>query len=118
MSTRYKYTVQTLEGDTLEIYPSTGEVKVIANTGQPAVGILSAAAKDDTTGVPGAVQTLLNAKQPLTGNTFAIAELPAAASNVGRCVYCTDGDTGSPCLAISDGTDWLRVTLGAAVAGA
>lgn len=63
-----------------------------------------------------AMDTATDAKQPLTGNTFAVATLPPAAANVGRSVYCTDGAAGSPCLAISNGTNWLRVTLGAAVA--
>lgn len=53
----------------------------------------------------------------LISNT--VAELAAdypAASWLGAVVYCSNGATGSPCLAVSNGTSWLRVTLGAAVA--
>lgn len=48
--------------------------------------------------------------------SYAVAALPAAASNSGRIVHCTNGAAGSPCLAYSNGTSWLRVLLGAAVA--
>lgn len=60
-------------------------------------------------------QATADAAQPKTGNTFAVAGLPAAASNVGRVVYCSNGSAGSPCAAISDGTDWKVVALGATV---
>ena len=30
-------------------------------------------------------------------------------------VYCSDGDSGSPCLAVSNGTDWKIIALGAAI---
>ena len=33
----------------------------------------------------------------------------------GKVVYCTDGDGGSPCLAVDNGSSWLRINLGAAV---
>jgi hypothetical protein len=48
-----------------------------------------------------------------------VAELAAnypASSWLGAVVYCSNGNTGSPCLAVSNGTSWLRVALGAAVA--
>ena len=34
----------------------------------------------------------------------------------GDIAYCTDGATGSPCLAVYNGTNWLRVVFGAAIA--
>lgn len=49
-------------------------------------------------------------------DSYAVASLPAAASNTGKIVYCSNGAAGSPCLAYSNGTNWLRVLLGAAVA--
>lgn len=51
-------------------------------------------------------------------DSFAVAGLPAAASHTGKMVYVSNGAAGSPCLAYSNGTDWLRVVLGAAVAAA
>lgn len=48
--------------------------------------------------------------------TYAVATLPAAASSSGMLVICSDGDAGSPCLALCNGTAWLRIVLGAAVA--
>ena len=61
------------------------------------------------------VEAALAAKQPLTGNTFTVATLPAAASNVGRTVYVSNGSAGSPSAAISDGTNWKVIALGATV---
>ena len=55
------------------------------------------------------------ASQPKTGNTFTVSTLPAAASNVGRVVYCSNGSAGSPCAAISDGTNWKVVAIGSTV---
>lgn len=57
-------------------------------------------------------------KQDKTGNTFTVATLPAASANVGRVVYVSNGSAGSPSAAISDGTNWKVVAIGATVAAA
>jgi hypothetical protein len=57
-----------------------------------------------------AVQSILNLLPQSTAQIAAIA-LPAA----GDVVYASDGDAGDPCLAVYNGTAWLRVSLGAAV---
>lgn len=50
-------------------------------------------------------------------SSYAVAGLPAAsAANTGKLAYVSNGASGSPCLAYSNGTNWLRITLGAAVA--
>lgn len=49
---------------------------------------------------------------------FSVATLPAAAKNTDVIVKCSNGAGGSECLAISNGTNWLRIALGAAVAAA
>jgi len=46
--------------------------------------------------------------------SYAVASLPSAGT-AGRIVFCTDGDSGSKCLAVDDGTAWKRVALGATV---
>jgi len=46
--------------------------------------------------------------------SFAVAGLPSAGT-AGRVVYCTNGDGGSPCLAVDNGSAWLRINLGSAV---
>jgi len=111
-----KYTIQTEEGAVLDVYPATGTIRVRSTTGGSGRLAMEGIGEDETSGISSEVQAALDAKQPLDGNGFAVAGLPAAADNEGRAVYCSDGAAGSPCLAISDGTDWLRVTLGAAVA--
>ena len=52
----------------------------------------------------------------VTLKSFDVAGVPSAAANAGRLTHVSDGATGSPCLAYSNGTNWLRVLLGAAVA--
>lgn len=52
----------------------------------------------------------------ITPTGYTVATLPAAASNSGKVVYCSDGATGDPCLAFSNGTNWLQIAIGSAVA--
>jgi hypothetical protein len=41
----------------------------------------------------------------------------ASAAGSGAQIYLTDGDAGNPCLAVSDGTSWRRITFGALAIG-
>ena len=51
----------------------------------------------------------------ITLENFAVADLPANGT-VGRLVFVTNGDGGSlPCIAVDNGTNWVRVNLGSAV---
>ncbi len=50
----------------------------------------------------------------ITLPSYAVSALPSAGT-AGRVVFCTDGDGGSKCLAVDDGTNWKRVALGATV---
>ncbi len=48
--------------------------------------------------------------------SFAVASLPSAATaGAGAIVYCTNGNAGAACFAVSDGTNWKRIALGATV---
>ena len=47
-------------------------------------------------------------------DNFTVAGLPTNGTP-GRIVYVTDGDGGNPCMAVDNGTDWVRVNLGSAV---
>jgi hypothetical protein len=50
-------------------------------------------------------------------NPLNTAAVEAIATPVeGDVVYCTNGDAGSKCIAVYDGTDWLVVSLGSAIA--
>ena len=44
-----------------------------------------------------------------------VGTLPDAANFPNHMILVTDGDAGKPCLAVSSGTSWLRIPLGAAV---
>ena len=47
--------------------------------------------------------------------TYTVATAPSAASIAGTVLYVSDGAAGSPILAFSNGTDWLRSDTGAAI---
>lgn len=61
-------------------------------------------------------------KRPLKLPSRAVAELSgawaASAMEAGAVVYCSNGDAGSPCLAVSDGASWRRLVLGQTIAAA
>lgn len=52
----------------------------------------------------------------VTMSEYTVATVPAAATHKGRIIYVSNGAAGSPCLAYSNGTSWLRIVFGAAVA--
>jgi hypothetical protein len=71
-------------------------------------------------GIP---RTLANAAESTAGNlvklrTYTVATAPAAASNARTLIYVSNGAAGSPCVAFSNGTNWLRVDTLAAIAAA
>jgi len=48
--------------------------------------------------------------------TYTVAGAPSAStSGAGTVIYVSNGAAGSPILAFSDGTDWLRSDTGAAI---
>jgi hypothetical protein len=51
----------------------------------------------------------------ITLPSAAVAELPDATASEGMLMVCSDGAAGSPCLAYSNGTNWLQIALGSAV---
>lgn len=48
--------------------------------------------------------------------THTVANAPSAAANAGQLICVSNGASGSACLAYSNGTSWLRIALGAAIA--
>lgn len=59
----------------------------------------------------GSIWSLTGVRLP----AYATTALPTAGA-VGQVIYCSNGDTGNKCLAMWDGSNWLRIVLGAAVA--
>jgi len=39
--------------------------------------------------------------------TYTVATAPAATDIAGSLIYVSDGLAGAPCVAVSDGTDWI-----------
>lgn len=52
----------------------------------------------------------------VTVPTYTVAGAPDATTGAGQVIYVSDGAAGSPILAFSDGTNWLRSDTGAAIA--
>lgn len=53
-------------------------------------------------------------KYPVELETYTVATIPAA-SSTGRLAFVSDGDAGSQCLAVDNGTNWKVVSLGATI---
>lgn len=80
--------------------------KVIANSGiQSTTNITLTPAS----GYSVDIENILNLK-PQT-----VAELNALTSAEGDVAYCSNGDTGSKCLAVYDGSNWKVVALGSTI---
>ena len=47
---------------------------------------------------------------------YTVATLPEAAGHDGRMIWVTNGNAGAPCMAVSNGSAWLRIIPGTAVA--
>lgn len=47
---------------------------------------------------------------------YTVTTLPSASENPDRLIVVTNGNAGAACLAWSNGTSWLRIVPGAAVA--
>ena len=45
-----------------------------------------------------------------------VAQLNALTGVEGQIAYCSDGNSGAKCLAVYDGSNWLRIALGTAIA--
>lgn len=54
-------------------------------------------------------------KDAITMDSFTVATVPAASAYTGQLIHVSNGAGGAPCLAYSDGTNWLRILIGAAV---
>ncbi len=49
-------------------------------------------------------------------SNYTVATLPSAAAHKDRLIVVSNGNAGAACLAWSNGTSWLRIVPGAAVA--
>jgi len=56
------------------------------------------------------------AEAPVQVPSYTVASAPDATVAAGMMIFVTDGDTGDPTLAVSDGTDWIVVATNVAIA--
>jgi len=86
--------------------------------GEPMGWVCTTEENNDNNGVYTALPNLPFVDGAVTLPSHTVSELEALSlpsEAAGTTVYCTDGDGGSPCLAVFNGTDWRRIALGAAV---
>jgi hypothetical protein len=53
--------------------------------------------------------------EPVPLKSYLLVDLPSAVANPYAVVYCLNGNAGAACVAVSDGTNWKVVALGATV---
>jgi len=96
------------QADGIAALDSTGK---LANTKLPDT-LISSTSQNLTLSPDSAVVKINNiiGLEPRT-----VAQLTALTGVEGQVAYCSDGDGGNKCLAVYNGTDWLRVTLGTAI---
>lgn len=58
---------------------------------------------------------VVNIRDILRLQPTTVADLEALTSEAGDVAYCSDGAGGNECLAFYNGTDWVRVSVGAAI---
>ncbi len=87
----------------------------LALTGTTTVNTLAAsvAVTAPSATVTSAAVTTLVMNGLATVKSYTVATVPAATSHAGAVVYLTDGNAGAACLAVSNGTAWKVVALGA-----
>lgn len=61
------------------------------------------------------VDGVVNIRDILRLQPVTVADLEALTSEAGDVAYASDGDAGDPCLAFYNGTDWVRISVGAAI---
>ncbi len=53
--------------------------------------------------------------EPVSLKSYLLADLPSAVEYPYAVVYCLNGNAGAACVAVSNGTNWKVVALGATV---
>lgn len=114
----------------VEIYNALVELQAVINGRASASGVasLDAGTKIPAAQLPDTIQSSSGNPlllQPNTGRVTiehillltprTVAQLNALSSSAGDVAYCSDGDGGSPCVAVYTGTDWKRIALGSTI---
>lgn len=75
--------------------------------------------RDTTVQAVGAKMTIsgdtVEMDAPMKLKQYSVVSAPDAALYTGHEVYISNGDSGNPCLAVSDGVTWRRISLGSTI---
>lgn len=118
------------------IYDAIVELQAVINGRAAASGVapLNASSKIDNTYLPDTIASSTSTDLTIAPDTGRVviqdilalqpkstAELAALTGNAGDISYCSDGDAGSPCIAVSlgetdsNGSIWYKISLGAQI---
>ena len=61
------------------------------------------------------VSGVVNIRDILRLQPNTVSELTALTSTAGDVAFCSNGATGSPCVAFYNGTNWVRMSVGATI---
>jgi hypothetical protein len=61
------------------------------------------------------VSGVVNIRDILRLQPNTVSELTALTSTAGDVAYCSNGAAGSPCVAFYNGTNWVRISVGATI---
>ena len=78
------------------------------------VGAAGTGANLDVTVTPKGTGHVI-AASPVRLPSYDVDGAPSAVISEGALIFVSDGDAGDPCIAFSDGTDWLVLTSGVAI---
>jgi hypothetical protein len=108
------YTIvnNTTGGFTLKLKISGGSEIFLENTRKTIIYCNGANLLPAIDSFPYGIQIGGTVKLPI----YSVASAPVATAYYGNLIFVTNGDSGSPCLAVSDGGTWKRIALGATIA--
>lgn len=119
------FTTTPIETDTIQVrfIASTATITGIVNVnsyvtiGTPSgnVDIAANGVQSGTFTETGLVVSSLTASANVQLPVYTVAEAGNITGNAGQVIYVSNGDSGSPCLAVYSAGDWKRIALGATI---
>lgn len=114
----------------VELYNALVELTAVINGRNTANGVagLSGSSKITASQLPNTIisdtatdltlqptTTRVNIEDLVNLNPRTVSQLTALTAQEGDVAYCSNGASGSPCLAVYNGTAWKQVTLGSTI---
>jgi len=99
--------------DNLTVNTSANVTGTITATNFTSSGVGTPTINSSTNIVLDATNAVVINSSPIRLNSYTTVEANVVAGVAGDMIYVSDGNSGSPCVAISDGSNWKVISLGA-----